>query len=59
MIDATFIVWCQAAAFIEPTEGALDDPALADELEALGIVLAAHDLQVQPAEGAQTFDPRH
>jgi len=42
---------------MEPGEGALDDPTLADKLEALGIIAAADDLQMQLAKGTQPFDP--
>ena len=43
MIGTLLIVAGEATGLVEPTEGALDDPALFDELKALGIVAAADD----------------
>ena len=57
MIDSALIVANQASALVEPAKGPLYDPALSDKLEAFGVIAAADDLQVQPAEWAQSLDP--
>src|SRR5476651_2288838 len=57
VIGSLLVIAGEAAGLVEPTEGALDDPTLAHELEAFGVVAAADDVEVQFAEGAQPFDP--
>ena len=55
--DSFFIVAGQSSALVQPTESALDNPSLFDELKALGPVAAADDVEVELAEGTQPFDP--
>jgi hypothetical protein len=57
MIQPHLIVGAQAPRFVEPAKGSLDNPALGQDLEALGPVATPHDFQMQSAAGPQLFDP--
>ena len=57
VVGSLLIFAGEATGLVEPAEGALDNPALFDELKAFGIVAAADDCEVEFAEGTQTFDP--
>ena len=57
VIGSLLVIAGEAAGLVEPTEGALEDPTLAHEWEAFGVVAAAGDVEVQFAAGAQPFDP--
>jgi len=59
MIGPAFVVAGQSPGFVEPNEGALGDPTLADELKAPGIVATTDDVHMKSAEGAQPSDPFH
>jgi len=59
-----FVVLGEAAALVEPGERALDDPALADDLEATSFVASFRDVQKPVAghgssgkAGARRSDP--
>ena len=54
-----FIVEAQAVGFDQPAESPLDDPSLGQELEALGLIAAANDPQLQSAKGPQGFESCH
>lgn len=49
-VKQVLVVLGQAPVFVKPCEGALDDPALADHLEAFGLVAAFDDVQQPVAE---------
>ena len=57
VIGTLLIVAGEATGLVEPAKGAFDNPAFVDELEALGVVAAADDVEVKLAEGTQAFDP--
>src|SRR5881394_1487338 len=59
MIQTNLIVATEAPRFVKPAKGSLDDPALGQDLEALGVVTASHNLQLEFAVGAKLFDPVH
>src|SRR5438552_7542502 len=57
MIQSHLIVPTKPSRLGKPTESSFYNPALGKNLEALGPVRPAHDLQLQFAEGAKLLDP--
>ena len=57
VVDFLFVIFGEATAFVEPAEGALDDPAVFEHDEALGLGFPPDHLQTQEGAGALAREP--